>query len=166
MSLVVRKIEYNKWLQNKVLDGEQPSADAITNCIRTYRNTLSVWLINDSTELEEAVLAIVSQFDHIDAVDFLVIEAPMLREKALELECNQGITPYAAFVDKHCDIVNLDYTALGCVAKVVVESIRRSYRERFTRSQLKKILQEGIDRGKIRLEDLKESLQRKLSPAR
>ena len=86
MALIVRKIDYNKWMQRKILDGEQPSADAVTNCMRTTRNTLSVWYINDSTELEEAVLAIASQFDHLDSADFLIIETLLLQERELLLD--------------------------------------------------------------------------------
>lgn len=165
MSLIVRKIEYNKWMQRKILEGEEPSSDAITNCMRTTRNTLSVWFINDSTELEEAVLAIASQFDHLDTADFLIIEIPLLQEKHLLLDETRGITPYCKFADNHRDIINLDYSSLGAMAEIVIESIRRLYRERFTRTKLINLLKKGIDDGKIQPEDLKESVRSKLLPA-
>ncbi|WP_024333895.1 hypothetical protein [Desulfotignum balticum] len=166
MSLLVRKIEYNKWMQRDILKGEEPSSDAITNCMRTTRNTLSVWCINDSTELEEAVLAIASQFDHLDTADFLIIEIPLLQEKHLLLNKSRGTTPYYKFADNHRDIINLDYSSLGTMAGIIVESIRRLYRERFTRPKLINLIKQGINDGKIQPEDLKESVRSKLLPAK
>jgi len=165
MSLIVRKIEYNKWMQRDILNGAEPSSDAITNCMKTTRNTLSVWYINDSTELEEAVLAMASQFDHLDTADFLIIEIPLLQEKHLLLDKTRGMTPYSNFADNHRDIINLDYSSLGSMARIVVESIKRSYRERFTRPKLINLLKQGIDDGKIKPEDLKESVRAKLFQA-
>lgn len=165
MTLIVRKIDYNKWMQSDILKGNHPSADAITNCMRTSRNTLSVWSLKDSTELEEAVLAIASQFDHLDAADFLIIETLLLEEKNLVLKRTPGQTPYSTFVNNHRDVVNLDYQSLGSMAEVIVESIRRLHNERFTSGQLKKILQKGIDEGKIKPDSLKESVRKKLLPA-
>ena len=149
-------------MQNDVVKGAQPSADAITNCMRTLKNTLSVWLIADSTELEEAVLAIASEFDHLDATDFLILEMPLLEEKNVEIAETPGQTPYKAFISSHRDIVKLDYVSLGATAEVMVESIRRHYHERFTRGQLKRLLQQGIDDGRIQPTDLKESVRTKL----
>lgn len=162
MSLVVRKTDYNKWMQNDVIKGKQPSADAITNCMRTFKNTLSVWFITDSTELEEAVLAIASQFDHLDTADFLILEMSLLEEKKLNIEYNQGQTPYVTFISNHRDIVNLDYITLGFMAEVIVRSIKRHHHERFTRGQLKKILQQGLKDGKIQIEALNENVRKKI----
>lgn len=163
MSLIVRKIDYNKWMKNDVLNGQDPSADAITNCMRTSKNTLSVWGINNSTELEEAVLAIASQFDHLDTADFLIIEISKLKEKELETQDSPGFTPYSDFIHKHKDIVKLDYTSLGFMAEAIVDSIKLKYHERFTKSQLKGIIERGIKDGKIIPESLKDNVKKKLS---
>ncbi len=162
MSLIVRKIELSKWKQRNITGGEPPSADAITNCMRTSKNTLSVWGIESSTDLEEAVLAIASQFDHLDTADFLIIETELLDSKGLSLENTPGFTPYKEFVNQHRDVIDLDYHKLGDMADVIVESIKRAYNQRFTKAMLKKILVEGIQQGKIDPEELKESVRSKL----
>lgn len=163
MSFLVRKIEYSKWTQNDILKGEQPSADAITNCMRTFNNTLSVWAIANTGELEDAVLAIASQFDHVETADFLILETSMIENKAIEIKYTPGKTPYSSFVSNHRDIVNLNYERLGFVAGAIVESIKLQYNKRFTRSKIKGILQQGIKSGKIQPDTLKESVLKRLS---
>src|SRR5680860_1384079 len=67
--LLVRKIEKAKWMQNDILNGEEVSADAITNCTRTNKNKLSLWFIQDESNLDDAVLALTSQAQHLETID-------------------------------------------------------------------------------------------------
>lgn len=138
MALFVRKIDYGKWAQRKILEGEQPSADAITNCLKTTRNTLSLWSIRDESELDEAVLAIAAQGDHLDTIDVLKINPSLISEMKLNIVESQGLTPYITFVNNHLDIVELDYVSIGIVAQIIVESIRNGGRKRVTLGELKK----------------------------
>ncbi len=163
MPLVVRKIEYNKWMQNKILEGEEPSADAITNCMRTRQNKLSVWSIKDEEELEDAVLAIVAQFDHLDSIDVLSIDRSLLEQNGLLLEKTPGITPYNNFTEKHLDIANLNYISLGFMANTVIKSIKQNRRKRFTSRKLIEMLTDAVCEGKISLSDLKPDIQKKIS---
>lgn len=165
MPLVVRKIEYTKWEQRKILDGESASADAITGSLRTQKNTLSLWSISNSTELEEAVLAIVSNFEKPDSIDVLVIESADLEKCGLEVKKSPGMTKYKEFSDRHRDIINLEYNSLGVVAGVVIESIGRLYNERIRSAEIKKILHKGLEEGKIDRADLHPKLQEKLFPS-
>lgn len=165
MSLVVRKIEFGKWKQRNILAGEVPSADAITGSMRTTRNSLSVWSIANSVELEEAVLAIACNLQKTDALDFLIIESVLIKNCGLELDsCGPGPTHYTQFIPKHRDVINLDYQSLGTMANIFIESIRRGYRVRFTSGELKKVLLDGIDSGKIKKDELDPSLVEKLYP--
>ncbi|MBD3267527.1 hypothetical protein GF373_12740 [bacterium] len=162
MTFVIRKIEINKWMQTPILQGQSPSADAITNCMKTTNNTLSLWDIQDENEVEDAVLAIASQLDHLDTFDILVIEKSLIQEKALSLKSTEGKTPYKDFSNRHIDVANLDLDSLGRMAKVIIESIRQNRQKRFTTSNLKRILADGIIQGKIQKTDIKENLLRKL----
>ena len=78
MKLLVRKIKKAKWMQNNVLNGASPSADAVTGSLRTQNNTLSVWQIETSDELEDAVTAFVCQGQHLDTVDVVIFEESAL----------------------------------------------------------------------------------------
>jgi hypothetical protein len=162
MSLVVRKIDLAKWNQTRILDGEQPSADAITNCMRTTSNALSVWSIRDENELEEAVLAMAAQFEHIDAFDVLSIETSLMEERGLTLVHTQGRTPYAEFSNKHLDVTGLDYLSLGKMAAVIIESIRRNRNTRITTSRIKRILADAVLSGKVQSSELQPCVQAKI----
>ena len=54
MSLLIRKINRNRWLEEDEVPNDVP-ADAITGCMRTQRNTLSVWEVPDEGKIDEAV---------------------------------------------------------------------------------------------------------------
>ena len=154
MSLFVRKIEIAKWKQRNILDGEQPSADAITRCMKTRRNKLSLWRIADEEELEEAVLAIVARHTHLETIDVLSMQPSLFDDKRLHLGESHGITPYTDFSNRHLDVGDLDYESLGHMADIIIESIRQDRSKRFTKSQLKHILAQGIRDGKILKSDL------------
>jgi hypothetical protein len=163
MALFVRKIDYAKWAQRQILEGEPPSADAITNCMKTTRNTLSLWSIRDESELDEAVLAIAAQGDHLDTIDILKINPSLISDRGLNVIKSHGLTPYAGFVNNHLDIVKLDYALLGIMAGVIVESIRHGGRKRVTFGELKKIITKGIEDGKVEMAELKPDIQKKIN---
>jgi len=73
MPFLVRKISYSKW-RASVEGDTTPSADAITSCMRTSGNTLSLWLIEDLTKLDDAIIAIASDFKQLEAIDIVPIE--------------------------------------------------------------------------------------------
>ncbi len=160
MSLVVRKIDYGKWIQRRILEGERPSADAITNCMKTSSNTLSLWAINGISEIDEAVLAISSQFNSLDTIDILTIELSLIKSRGLSVKECAGLTPYERFVERHLDVVDLDYTSLGLMSEVIIESIRQGRCRRVTRGELKNIISKGVEEGKVRWSDLKEKVQK------
>lgn len=85
MSLLVRKINRSKWFQTNIYEGEDISGDAITNCLKTTRNTLSTWRINSETEIEDAILAMASGFDHIDTIDVIPINPEHLESEGISL---------------------------------------------------------------------------------
>ena len=163
MSFLIRKIdEYNKWRQNDILNGEPPSADAITHCLKTKQNSLSFWLIGDESQREEGVLAIASQFEHIDTVDILLIDRSLFEQKQLGLVPTPGLTPYTDFIDNHFDVINLDYLSLGTVAEVIVESIRQARYKKFRESELVEILSNGVQAGKVQWSELNPHVRKKI----
>ncbi len=125
MSLLVRKIELAKWKQNKIAEGEPPSADAITGCIRTSQNSLSVWHISDMEQLEDAVLAIASGLQKPDTLNFLVLDSSFLEESGLRIGDLKSVrTPYDAFKENHRDIIELDYCSLGTMANIIIDHVK------------------------------------------
>ncbi|HGW8299013.1 TPA: hypothetical protein ACNRNA_003693 [Acinetobacter baumannii] len=70
MTIFVRKISKAKWpseeeIAEKALDSEIipfVRADALTTCLKTSQNTLSVWAVENCTdaEIEKAILALIT----------------------------------------------------------------------------------------------------------
>ena len=165
MALFVRKIEKSKWMQTRVFDGEQPSADAITGSLRTRANTLSVWRIESLSELDEAVLAFVCQGEHLDTIDVVMFDERALVPHGLPTRQSQADTPYISFTQKHHDVHSLDYGSLGSMAAIVIDSLRNDLSQRYTRGQLKKLVQQAIDRGGVDIGQLNPKIAEAVDPA-
>ena len=160
MSLVVRKIEMAKWTQNNISSVDDVSADAVTNCMKTKNNTLSVWEIPGEADIIDAVLAMASQFDHPDTIDIAVLNRQEITDSGLVLQQIDGLTPFKAFVEKHRDIVNLTYGSLGIMASLIMDTIRREACRRFTKGDIKRLVNEAVSSGRIAIGDLKDGMKK------
>lgn len=162
MSFLVRKINKAKWYQIDIMESDDVSADAITNCLKTTKNTLSVWHIETEDDLEKAVLAIVANQDHLDTIDVVILDEPSLTNYNLNIVASPGETPVISLIEAHRDIAELSFTKLGQVKEHIVQRIRNQKLKRYTVSSLKKILTNAINEGLLRKEDLKESIRQKI----
>jgi hypothetical protein len=160
MSLLVRKINLAKWKQVDLDKTDDVSADAITNCLKTTGNTLSVWHIETEADLDSAILAIVANQDHLDKIDVVFLDEPTLTKYNLKIVANKGRTAVESLNDTHRDIAELNYTKLGQVKDQIVHCLRNSKHKRYTVNTLKKILNDAIEKGLIQKENLKESLRK------
>ena len=159
--MLVRKINGTKWVNGN--DAMEPaSADAITGCLRTTKNTLSVWSINSETELEEVVLAIVSGQDHLETIDVVMLDDEYFVKCKILTKETEGNTPVKDLRDKHVDLCSLNFWSLGMVAEHVIESIKKEKLKRFRKAELEKIIKNAIAKKRLEISDLKESLQKKI----
>jgi hypothetical protein len=101
--MLVRKVNKAKWINADNVK-EPPSADAITGCLRTTNNTLSVWRINNETELEDAVLAIVSGQERLDTIDVIVLDDEHFIKCKISTEETEGRTPVEDLKSTHRDL--------------------------------------------------------------
>jgi len=162
MSLLVRKIDKGKWLQSDIVNGEDVSADAITNCLKTSGNTLSTWRVGNEAQIDDAVLAIISAHHHLDAIDIVWISQDLLVEYNIIMQDTQGHTPVVDLVDNHVDIANLTYKTLGTVAHCIVKSFSDKNVKRYTRGSLKKLLRTAIESGRLDAKGIASSVADKL----
>lgn len=162
MPLLVRKINKAKWFQTDLENTFDVTADAITNCLRTTKNTLSVWKIENEEDLENAILALVANQDHLDTIDIVILEESTLIKYDLSIIATPGDTPIDHLINTHRDIAELTYDKLGNVKDHIVERIRKEKVKRYTVGSLKKILRKAIEDGHLKKSDLKESIQKKL----
>lgn len=159
MSLLVRKIDRAKWIQNDIANGKEVSADAITNCMKTKDNTLSVWKIDNPSHVNDAVLAMASYFDHLDTIDIVVLDESALERAGLRIVPTPGNTPVKRLVDFHRLISELTYRTLGVLAGFTTQCFRETTVHRFTRGQLRTLLKEAITHGDLAQTDLKEHVR-------
>ena len=160
--LLVRKIEKAKWMQNDILNGEEVSADAITNCTRTIKNTLSLWFIQDESNLDDAVLALVSQAQHLESIDIVMLDESSLKANGLYIENSQSDLPVKRLNGSHYDVVELNYSTLGIFANFIVNAFRLEKVKRYTRGTIKKILKNSIGAGELQKEKLNDSIRSKV----
>ena len=162
MNLLVRKINRAKWMQNDILCGEEVSADAITNCMKTKGNALSTWQISDQNEIADAVLAIVSFHEHLDTIDVVCLNPSCLEKVGVKFQPTQVNTPVKDLIERHVDICNLTYRSLGIVAEQIVNVIREDKVVRYTKGSIRKLLKTAIDLGRIEIGDLHNSIYNEL----
>lgn len=162
MSLLVRKINKAKWMQKDVRSAEDVSADAITtNDLKTRGNTLSAWQVAEEA-IADAVLAIVASHQQLDTIDVVCLEPSSLERNGIRLQSTPGITPVKDIIYKHIDICNLTYRTLGTVAEQIVLALKEGKVVRYTRDNIKKLLMGSINMERLQMDDLNESLRKRL----
>ena len=162
MPQFVRKINKAKWEQNDIRNGEAISADAITLCLQTASNTLSVWAIDSEDDLDDAILAMVAAGDYLAAMDFVMLDVEYLSSCGIDHRHMEAETPVDDLRNAHHDLVQLTYPKLGAIANYVVERFKNDEVERYTEGRLKKVLRKAIADDRLKPEDLKPSIRKKL----
>lgn len=138
-----------KWKASLKAGPEYLSADAITGCLRTQGNTLSVWSSNDEDEIKKSLLALGASLTSIEKIDYVTLDARQLEDDALQLVNTDGRT--AAFGSNflHRDIVELDHAALAKVAEHVKRKVRDDEFSTLTKGELKSMLLDGLKTGAL-----------------
>jgi hypothetical protein len=165
MSFLVRKINKAKWPKGNLseFDTSNLRADAITSCLRTTNDTLSIWEISSTDELSEAVLALVSSFEKLDKIDVIILEKTEITSKGFNIEDSPGNTPVIELINTHKDIVGLTYQTIGIFSKLLLDIMENEERtKRFTVKKVKQILLEAIESGRLDINSLKKSLRESL----
>lgn len=162
MSLIVRKINRAKWEQSDYHNSNDVSADAITLCMKTDGNTLSVWHITSENDIDKAVLAMATGCERIDKMDFVIIDVGLINKNNLTLNSTPGITPVDSMVESHRNIADLTYSKLGFVKDIIVDKLKNNQTKHYTKSDLKKLILNAIEVGLIQQTALKASLLDKI----
>jgi hypothetical protein len=162
MSYLVRKVNKAKWFQIDILNDDDVSADALTNCLKTTNNTLSVWHIESETDLDSAILAIVANQDHLDTIDIVILEESSLQGYNINIVASPGETPVTSLINAHRDLSQLTFSKIHDIKNHIVERIRNDKLKRYTVASLKRILNSAIERGLLKRDDLKEPIKRKI----
>lgn len=163
MSFFVRKIEKAKWLQNDIISGQVPSADAITNCTKTNRNMLSVWEIDKMEDINLAILALLCRQEHLDSIDVVCFTSESISGKGINIEETDGKTTFELMKKKHRDLSKLDYDKLGEIAELIIEEIKEKRDIRISVGKQKEILKKAIKDRLIDQESISENILKKIA---
>ncbi|EHO14686.1 hypothetical protein [Myroides odoratimimus] len=158
MELLIRKVTKSKWSKDPLSDIKDLSADAITSCLRTSSNTLSLWHVKDVDSMNDAILALASGFDRIDTIDVVLLEKDYLNSH-FNIEQTEGKTKVPDLINTHYDICHLTYEKIGNVATYVQEQILSKKIKRYRVVEIATILNEAIALGRLKNEDLKEKVR-------
>lgn len=171
MAYYVRKISRSKWQENelsvdtkKALDEiKGVKADAITNCIKTTGNKLSLWKVEEKSESIEDIVPLIIGFDRPDTCDVIYISEQMFSEEGIELEqsVEDANTPLESLKKYHYNAIVKDYEGLGKFAKIVLKSLNNH--KRFKGREVKVKLKNMLDNHEIEKEMISDKLYEKIS---
>lgn len=140
-----------QWIQYYNLNLESVCSDIVTNCLRTTDNTLSLWKVSSEEEIEKAVIALSSRRDNVQKFDYILIPEDIMDEIGLILKDSDGKSPLKSFNDKHCDIIELNYSKMGIVVKLIQDLLKNDENsiKRVHLSEVKKLLSDAISKEEL-----------------
>lgn len=170
MSYYIRKIARSKWQEKQLSQDEEEAineiknvkADAITNCIKTTGNKLSLWKVEEKRDLIEDIVPLIVGFERPDTCDVIYISDEIFKEEGIALEQSpqDANTPIEELKKNHYNAVVGNYEGLGKFAKVVLRSLDNH--KRFSRGEVKAKLKDMLNNHEIEKEMLSEKLYEKI----
>jgi len=152
MGYLIRKITRGKWSVEDV--GAPISADAITSCLRTSRNTLSVWYAEREEDIENAKIALLGTLQQVAAVDIVILNTEDIDAQGLVLSKTEGDTVATSLRTSHRDIIEISINELLKVAEIVKNTIISGKYERINVRKFKELLETAVASDLIKAEDL------------
>lgn len=168
MCYLVRKIERNKWscfseqyLQNNII-----SSHPITNDLKVDRNNgLSLWEVDISnpTSIDNIALAIASTRSNLKNLDLLILNKSSLDEKGLVMKPTPGNSVFVRLNESHVDLTVIDISDIEKISREMFEIVDdKEYCIRYTENKLIRLFIDKIQAGEISLDNLEESISKKI----
>ena len=171
MAYYVRKISRSKWQENPLSADEVKAlqeikgvrADAITNCIKTTGDKLSLWKVEEKNDSIEDVIPLIIGFERPDTCDIIYISDEVFSEEGIDLEQSphDASTPIKELKKYHYNAIVNNYDGLGKFAKVVLRSLDNH--KRFKGREVKEKLKEMLNDHEIGKEMISANLYEKIS---
>jgi len=171
MSYYIRKIARSKWQENQLSTNEVDAinevknvkADAITNCIKTTGNKLSLWKVDEKRDVIEDIVPLIVGFERPDTCDIIYISDEVFKEEDIELEQSpeDANTPIEELKQYHYNAIVGNYEGLGKFAKIVLRSLGNH--KRFKGKEVKDKLKDMLNSHEIEKEMISEKLYDKIS---
>ena len=153
-----------KWEQEKNKATKDLSSDIITVCLRTLDETLSLWYLENDSEIDDAIIALSSGRDLINNIDYLIIPDNYVVKYSLVLKENIGRSPYEKFNKNHRDIIDINYSILGVISTMILDVINNGGEiVRVYDDKVQEKLSSALENGFLNTKTMKPSLLKKIS---
>lgn len=177
MDYLARKIHRPRW-RSKSGPGwsvEDIKADAVTKCLVTSSDKLSMWECDDTeTDVNEIVLALHNpKTSRCETMDIVLVRKSDLnaRDIMFVVSPDTGDTLFQDLKSRHVDLVELSVAKLTYIATLIRDSVRinppspNPFLYRVTVGEVRRIMRKAVEAERIRLEDLPEGIQVEVSRA-
>nr|WP_294679809.1 hypothetical protein [uncultured Blautia sp.] len=171
MTYYVRKISRSKWQKDPLSEDQKIAldeikgvrADAITNCIKTTGDKLSLWKVENKKDCIDDIVPLIVGFERPDTCDVIYIEESIFEKEGIKLEqsMEDANTPIEALKPLHYNAVVNDYDGLGKFAKIILMSLGNH--KRFKGREVKSKLKEMMQNNEISKDMISEKLYEKIS---
>ena len=165
-SHAARKYSRAKWEKPSYVKNDDIPADAVTICLKTTNNKLSLWeCVTENNSIEEVVLALTTgtKVTHIEKMHIIALPQDAIKNAQLVLDKSEGDTLVDELRDRHVDLIELTLSKLTTIANMMASQIQREIHcHSFTRKQVAKILNSSVEAGKISVEKLNSKIQEQL----
>jgi hypothetical protein len=175
LEYLARKINRNKWNTTSHDGSTDIQADALTGCLRAQSNDLSVWQCDTArSDVSEIVLALtlVDSKSRIDKMYIVLIDKNDIESDRINLKVTSGNTLIEDLQPRHRDLVDLTMTKLCRLAQLVSRQVENydgqenavtSCLHSFTKTQVANIIRNAINSGRVRKDQLSESIQKDIA---
>ena len=167
MSVLIRKISIGKWRDYCRESSDKRGflyrlfgiprysapADAITNCLKTTNNQLSMWLLPDEEKLNDVLLALCTgtKSSGVSTIDYISIDTADLDAIGLSYlqSSDDADTAIPALKELHYDVSGFDYRTLGLFQDIIVQRVKQGQTIRKRDTQLKPIVKKAIEESRF-----------------
>jgi hypothetical protein len=173
MGVCVRKISKSKWPDEEVLENQTDEAilpllkaDALTSCLRTSKDELSLWTVDNTNEeeIEKAILALItnSRLERLDRIQVVYFDENNVNQLGLTLKKSPGDTVISTYTNLHQDMIELNFEKMGKVSALITSALRDKRIKKYNEKKLTALLISAINSGLVDQKKLHMSLQHKL----
>ena len=155
MSLLLRRIKYERWYQALQSVTQPLPADPLSD-LCTEGNDLSLWAVQeDQSNLNQVITAMAAQAGTVRNIDVVLIQARQL-EPHWEIDEAEGRTPLAPAKAYHRNVVGLAAVDMPRIAELIRQ--HGDFQE-FSDHDVRNLIVSCIDDGTLRAADLQPGVQ-------
>lgn len=154
----------SRWDESKTIHRTDATicGDAITD-LRTTDNRISVWKADTDEDIDDAMVAMALNRDNASKMVCLLLNEDDLKELDIDVmsdEEGKADGLMGDILQKHRDLVEIDYLRLGSLAELMIGLAKKSEnRKELTGGQVKNLLNDYKKKKKIDVDSINKKLK-------